>query len=195
MTELTTRIPNTQCTVQELLSAIDPNALHAYLENPDHPKPESVSDPGPLREPTLPPEPIHARTGPTGGSSASAPKRPPLPSDDDGSDDDNDGSRKLRKGKTLLKEPFTFDGDKTRYREWKRKLLAWIKDPHHKARGNSEKIAVAMSYIEGPNVQEWSENTYQTFYDENMEKWVCTWDKFKELMDEQWLDSAAIPSA
>ena len=74
-------------------------------------------------------------------------------------------------------------------------MLAWIKDSHHKAQGNSEKIAVAMSYIEGPNVQEWSENTYQTFYDENTEKWVCTWDKFKELMDEQWLDSAAILSA
>ena len=82
-----------------------------------------------------------------------------------------------------------------RYREWKRKLLAWIKDAHHKARGNNEKVAVAMSYIEGPNVQEWSENVYRTHYDEGTEKWTISWDKFKELMDKQWLDPSAVSNA
>lgn len=207
LTDISHALPGARGTVQDFLSRIDPDTLQSYInsvrESTSLPEPESISEQQPLRGGTPPPDTIRARVRTTGASSATRrPSSPPSSDGDDSDDDDDHGSeipiirsRKQRKGKTLLKEPFTFEGDKMRYREWKRKLLAWIKDAHHKARGNNEKVAVAMSYIEGPNVQEWSENVYRTHYDEGTEKWTISWDKFKELMDEQWLDPSAVSNA
>ena len=53
------------------------------------------------------------------------------------------------KGKSLLKEPPVFDGDKKKYQEWKQKLSHWLKDPKNKVKDDNEKINITLSYIEG----------------------------------------------
>ena len=51
------------------------------------------------------------------------------------------------KGKSLLKEPLVFDGDKKKYREWRQKLSHWLKDPKNRVKDDNKKINITLSYI------------------------------------------------
>ena len=51
------------------------------------------------------------------------------------------------KGKSLLKEPPVFDGDKKKYWEFKQKLSCWLKDPKNKVKDDNKKINKTLSYI------------------------------------------------
>ena len=72
-------------------------------------------------------------------------------------------------GKSLLKEPPVFDGNKDAFKEWQRKLFAYIRDPRNRITTDDERIDIALSYIEGPKVQDWIQNLYDSYYDKNWE--------------------------
>ena len=91
--------------------------------------------------------------------------------------------------KTLLNPPPIFDGDKLKYREWKRKLCVYIDDPRNRVTTNKERINIAFSYIEGPKVAEWVQNYYKEFYDEDEANWMVMWRAVKKDLDKQFLDT------
>lgn len=60
--------------------------------------------------------------------------------------------------KTLLNKPKTFDGNKQKFRAWARKTWLYVNDCQEL--NNHQQIHVALSYISGPNVDEWVGNYY-----------------------------------
>ena len=68
------------------------------------------------------------------------------------------------KGKSLLKEPPVFDGDKKKYREWRQKLSRWLKDPKNRVKDDDEKINITLSYIEGDKVSDFVQNIYDRYW-------------------------------
>lgn len=62
------------------------------------------------------------------------------------------------KGKSLLKEPPMFDGNKEDFPEWSWKVITWLQDDRNRATSDKERINVTLSYMAGPNVDSWIQN-------------------------------------
>lgn len=58
--------------------------------------------------------------------------------------------------KTLLNRPEIFDGNKQKFKTWARKTRLYVNDCQELT--NYQRIHVALSYISGPNVDEWVGN-------------------------------------
>ena len=89
-----------------------------------------------------------------------------------------------------MKEPPVFNGDKAAYREWKRKLTMWVSDEKNKIRSDSERINIALSYMDGEKVRDWIENFYDSNWLIGAGRWLDTWVEFVERLDKTYLDTA-----
>lgn len=93
-------------------------------------------------------------------------------------------------GKSLMKEPPVFKGDKASYREWKRKLIAWLTDEKNKICSDHERINIALSYMDGEKVSDWIQNYYENNFSQTHLIWRTTWSSFITKLDETFLDTA-----
>ncbi|KIK51848.1 hypothetical protein GYMLUDRAFT_127499, partial [Collybiopsis luxurians FD-317 M1] len=60
---------------------------------------------------------------------------------------------------------------------------------------DDERIDIALSYIEGPKVQDWIQNLHDSYYNKNQETWGITWAWFKQVLNNQFLDRARVDKA
>ena len=94
------------------------------------------------------------------------------------------------KGKSLLKEPPVFDGDKKKYREWKQKLSRWLKDLKNIVKDDDERINITLSYIEGDKVSDFVQNIYDRYWFDADEEWTCSYNTLVKKLDEQFLETS-----
>ena len=99
------------------------------------------------------------------------------------------------KGKSLLNEPSEFNGDKSEFKEWRRTLFTYLRDPRNGVTEDSEHIDISMSYIRGPKVRDWNSNFYDENFNEETETWKISWKEFKDELNKQFLDSQHALSA
>ena len=74
-------------------------------------------------------------------------------------------------------------------------MYAYIRDPRIRATLDNEHIDIALSYIEGPKVQEQIQSLHDTYHNKNLEMWGITWVWFKQVLNHQLLDRALVDKA
>ena len=94
------------------------------------------------------------------------------------------------KGKSLLKEPPVFDGDKKKYREWRQKLSRWLKDPKNRVKDDDEKINITQSYIEGDKVSDFVQNIYDCYWFDADKEWRCSYNTLMKKLNERFLEAS-----
>ncbi|KAF8824701.1 hypothetical protein HHX47_DHR7000384 [Lentinula edodes] len=98
-------------------------------------------------------------------------------------------------GKLLLREPSIFDGDKAQFKEWRRTLFAYIRDPRNRIVTDSERIDIAVSYMRGPKVSSWVQNYTDDNFNDDEEEWKVTWKGFKDALNASFLDKGLTENA
>ncbi|KAF8828866.1 hypothetical protein HHX47_DHR3000778 [Lentinula edodes] len=91
-------------------------------------------------------------------------------------------------GKSLLREPNIFDGNKTQFKEWRCTLFAYICDPKNRVTIDNERIDIAILYMRGPKVSSWVQNYTDDNFDNDEEEWAITWKGFKDTLNASFLD-------
>lgn len=96
------------------------------------------------------------------------------------------------KAKSLIKEPLMFNGNKNAYREWKRKLMVYLHDLKNRIVNNQERINIALSYMDGPAINDWIQVFYENHFNYNhiveVECWDLNWKAFQHELDKTFLD-------
>ncbi|KAF5365394.1 hypothetical protein D9757_011676 [Collybiopsis confluens] len=151
------------------------------ISNPQTP-PQSLTPPShsPAESPPIPyiPEPA-------------MPSQPTLTVPDDIMADTSDNFPR-RALKSLIKEPSEFNGNKRQFKEWQRQLFAYLRDPRNGIHTDGEKIDIALSYMRGMNVQDWVQNYYDNHFDELTEEWNVSWARFKQALNDAFLDRGRV---
>lgn len=83
-----------------------------------------------------------------------------------------------------------FNGYKSKYREWKRKLSTWISDERNKVHYDNEQINITLSYMDGDKILDWVQNFFDKEWSVVRQKWNCTYDALMEKLDAHYLDES-----
>ena len=98
-------------------------------------------------------------------------------------------------GKSLLKEPSDFNGDKSEFKEWRRQLFAYIRDPRNRVQSDNERIDIAISYMRGTKVKGWVQNYSDDHFNDTNETWDVSWKDFKDALNAAFLDKGRVQNA
>jgi hypothetical protein len=111
-------------------------------------------------------------------------------------DEPNRRPTRSEKGKTHLKKPEVFNGNKADFEDWWEDVEMYIADRRSDLDDKEDKICFVLSYMNGPNLKLWKRNfvkTYKKEYDEEDDDDVAfyydiTFKKFIRLLKERFTD-------
>ena len=92
------------------------------------------------------------------------------------------------KPKETIAKPPTFDGNKSNYESWKRKIQLYLSSSSFQNATTHETISTIISYIEGPNVSTWVDNYFDEHFTNTTGTWNVTLTILWQNLDEAFKD-------